>query len=139
MYYSLSSNITIWDGNGLLSEPPILIYYSTLWDSNYAAIFYEICEHLFGIIYFSIFKQEGPAFSDESRTFIATMGDWYVGEHFSYIKIWGRNYVHMFPKIVTNRLFIEEVSFHTVTDGVYKKLVGPKGKASLNFLWILDH
>ena len=34
----------------------------------------------------------------------------------------------MLPKIVPDRLFIEEVSFQTVTNGVYKKLVGPKKK-----------
>ena len=56
------------------------------------------------------------------------MGDWYVGEYFSYIRIWGSNIVHMFPKIVPNKWVIEEVSFQTVTNGVYKKLVGPKRK-----------
>ena len=34
----------------------------------------------------------------------------------------------MLPKIVLNRLVIEEVSFQIVTDGVYKKLVIPKRK-----------
>ena len=42
--------------------------------------------------------------------------------------IFKSNTVHMLPKIVLERLFNEEVSFHTVTDGVYKKLVGPKKK-----------
>ena len=32
----------------------------------------------------------------------------------------------MLPRIVPDRLVLEEVAFHTVTDGVYKKLVGPK-------------
>ena len=91
-------------------------------------MFYDICEHFFVSIYFSIFKQEAHTFSAEAMTFIATMGDWYVGESFSYIIIWGRNIVHMFPNIVPNRLVLEEVSFQTVTDGVYKKLVAPKRK-----------
>ena len=56
------------------------------------------------------------------------MGVWYVGKSFSYIQIWGSNIVHMLPNIVPNRLVIEEVSFQTVTDGLYKKLVGPKNK-----------
>ena len=34
----------------------------------------------------------------------------------------------MLPKIVPDRLVIEEVSFQTITEGVYKKLIGPKRK-----------
>ena len=83
---------------------------------NYPSRFYDICEHFLGNIYFSIFKKEALTFSAEARTFISTMGGWYVGESFSYIIIWGRNIVHMFPNIVPDRLVIEEVSFHTITD-----------------------
>ena len=108
--------------------PLVPIYYSKLWDTNYAAKLYDICEHFLTSIYFSIFKMEAPEFSTEARNFIATMGDWYVGEPFSYIIISGSNTVHMFPKIVHNRFVIEYLSFHNVTDSVYKKLVGPKRK-----------
>ena len=117
-----------------LPAPPVPIYYSALWDTNYAAMFYDICEHFTGSIYFMIFKRESLAFSKESRAFIFTMGDQYVGELFSHIRIWGGNTIHMLPKIVPNRLVIEEVTFHTVTDGVYKKLVAPKRKGCLSFL-----
>ena len=34
----------------------------------------------------------------------------------------------MLPKIVPDKLVLEEVSFWTVIDGVYKKLVAPKRK-----------
>ena len=34
----------------------------------------------------------------------------------------------MLPKIVLSRIVIEEVSFQNVTDGVYKKIIGPKRK-----------
>ena len=91
-------------------------------------MFYDICEHFLGSIYFTIFKEEAPSFSAEARAFIATMSDWYVGEFFSYIIIWGSNVIHLFPRIVPDRLVIEEVSFQTVTDGVYKKINGPKRK-----------
>ena len=39
----------------------------------------------------------------------------------------------MFPRIVPDRLVIEEVSFHNVTDGVYKELIGPKRKGWSKF------
>ena len=82
-----------------------------------------------GSSYFKIFKVEAPAFSAEATTLIATMGDWYVGESFSYIRVWGGNIVHMLPKIVHDRLFLEELSFQNVTDCVYRKLVACKRKS----------
>ena len=127
IYCALSSNIPIWDGSRVF-RPPMPIYYSELWDTNYAAKFYDICEHFLSSIYFSIFKKEAPAFSAEATILIATMGDWYVGESFSYIRILGGNTIHMLPKIVPDKLVLEEVSFWTVIDGVYKKLVAPKRK-----------
>ena len=57
------------------------------------------------------------------------MGDWYVGENFSYIRIWGSNTVHMLPRIVLDRLVLEEVVFQIVNNGVYRKLIGPKKKS----------
>ena len=100
------------------SAPPVPIYYSELWDTNYAPRFYDICQHFLGTIYFSIFNKEAPPFSPEATGLIGTMGDWYVGEYFLYIIIWGSNTIHMLPKIVPNRLVLEEVAFQTVNDGV---------------------
>ena len=104
------------------------IYYSKLWDTNYATRIYDICEQFLDSIYFSIFEKEALEFSAEAENFIATMGDWYVGESFSYIRIWGRNNVHMLPKIVPNKLVLEEVAFHIINDGAYRRLIGPKKK-----------
>ena len=73
--------------------------------------------------------KEALAFSPEATGLIGTMGDWYVGKHFSYIRIWGSNTVHMLPRIVPDRLVLEEVAFQTVNDGVYRKLIDPKKKA----------
>ena len=75
------------------------------------AKFYKICENLLGRIHFLIFKKEAPNFSPESRNLIATMGDWYVGESFAYIRVCGSNISHTLPKVVPDRLVIEEISF----------------------------
>ena len=106
-------------------SPSMPIYYSELWDTNYAPRFYDICQHFLGTIYFSIFKKEAPAFSPEATALIATMGDWYVAEYFSYIRIWGSNTVHMLPRIVPDRLVLEEVAFQIVNDGVYRSFDWP--------------
>ena len=39
----------------------------------------------------------------------------------------------MLPKFVLDRLVIEEIAFQTVTEGVYKKLAGPKRRVWPNF------
>ena len=109
-------------------SPSMPIYYSELWDTNYAPRFYDIYQYFLGTIYFLIFKKEAPAFSPKAIGLFGTMGDWYVGENFSHIKIWGNNTVHMLPRIVPDRLVLEEAAFQTVNDGVYRKLIGPKKK-----------
>ena len=90
--------------------------------------FYDICESFLGRVYFLLFNKEAPAFSPEAKSLIATMGDWYVGESFTYIRVYGNNAAHMLPKVVPNRLVLEEISFHIVTEGIYKKCVAPKRK-----------
>ena len=91
------------------------IYHSELWDRNYVARFYDICESFLDWVYFLIFNKEAPAFSPKEKSLIATMGDWYVGESFTYIRIYGSNVVHMLPKVVPDRMVLEEISFQTVT------------------------
>ena len=56
------------------------------------------------------------------------MGDWYVGESFTYIRVYGSNVAHMLPKGVIDRLVLEEISFQTVTEGIYKKCAALKRK-----------
>ena len=101
------------------------------------ARFYDICESFLGRVYFFIFNKEAPAFSPKAKSLIATMGDWYVGESFTYIRVYGSNAAHMFPKVVPDRLVLEELSFQIVTKGIYKKCVAPKKKVWPKFPFAL--
>ena len=92
------------------------------------ARFYDICESFLSRVYFLIFNKEAPTFSPEAKSLIVTMGDWYVGESFTYIRVYGSNGAHMLPKVVPDRLVLEELSFQVVTEGIYKKCVAPKRK-----------
>ena len=56
------------------------------------------------------------------------MGDWYVDESFAYFIILGSSVVNMLSTVVLDRLVLKEVSFQIVTEGVYKRLIGPKRK-----------
>ena len=112
--------------NWVLPTPPIHIYQSELWDTNYVTNFYDICESFLGQVYLLIFNKEALALSPESKTLIAKMGYWYVSESFTYIKLFGSNVAHMLPKMVPDRLVLEEISFQMVIEGIYKKCAAPK-------------
>ena len=75
-----------------------------------------------------IFKGDAPTFSERARALISLMGDWYVGEYFSYIWIWGSNTVHLLARIVPDRMVVQEIAFQTVIDGVFPKLAAAKRK-----------
>ena len=71
-----------------------------MWDGNFIPHVYELCDLFLGSMYYNIFKVDAPAFSKSSREMISMFGDWYVGQFFSYIRIWGSNIVHLLPIIV---------------------------------------
>ena len=75
------------------------IYHYELWDINYVTRFYDICESFLSQVYFLIFNNKALAFSPKAKTLIATMGDWYFGESFTYIRDFGSNVAHIFPNI----------------------------------------
>ena len=109
-----------WNGRPFIEErlvesPNVYVYHSELWDTNYVTSFYYICESFLGWVYFLIFNKEAPTFSPEAKTLIATMGYWYVSESFAYIRVFGSNVSHMFPKVVLDRLVLKDISFQTVT------------------------
>ena len=94
-----------WDW--VLPSPPVHIYHSKLWDTNYITRFYDIYVSFLNRVYFLIFNKEAPAFFPEAKNLIATMEDWYVGESFTYIRIFGSNAAHMLTKVVPDRLVLE--------------------------------
>ena len=51
-----------------------------------------------------------------------------MGESFTYIMVYGSNIAHMLPKVILDRLVLEEISFQTITEGIYKKCAAPKRK-----------
>ena len=100
-----------------------------MWDGNFIPRVYELCDLFFGSMYYKIFKVDAPAFSESARELISYYGDWYVGEYLSYIRVWGRNIVHLLPRIVLDRMVLQEFVYHIVIDGVFSKLTKHKKKA----------
>ena len=114
--------------NCTMTSPPIHIYCSTLWEDNFAPHIYDICDHFIGSIYQNIFKGDAPTFSNISKELISTMGYWYVGEYFFYIRIWGRNILHLLHRIVPDMMVLQEIYLYTVVNGVFPKLSATKRK-----------
>ena len=80
-----------------------------------------------------IFRGDAPTFSERPRALISIMGDWYVGEYFSYICVWGRNTVHLLMRIGPDRMVLQEIDFQTIVDGVFLKLAAAKRKCCCKF------
>ena len=96
-------------------------------------------------MYHMIFKDDASAFSEKSRDLIVEYGDliveyedWYMGEYFSYFRIWGSKTVHLLMKFVLDRMVLQEFSFQTVIDGTYPKLAKNKRKGWPRFPLSLD-
>ena len=79
-------------------------------------------------MYQMIFKGDAPTFSERARARISIIGDWYVGEYFSYIRMWDSNTVHLLPRIVPDKMVLQEISYQIVIDGVFPKLASSKRK-----------
>ena len=73
-------------------------------------------------MYYKIFKEGAPAFSERAKALISLHGEWYAGEYFSYMRIWGSNIVHLLPIIVPDHMVLQEFSFQIVIDAVFPKL-----------------
>ena len=80
--------------------PPVHIYCADMSDKNFIPRVYELYDLFLGSMYCNTFKVDAPAFFEKARELIYEYSDWYVGEYFSYIRIWGRNIVHLIPRIV---------------------------------------
>ena len=61
------------------------------------------------------------------------MGYWYVGESFTYIRVYGSKDSHMLPKVFPDMFVLEEISFQTVTEGIYKNCATVKRKVWTRF------
>ena len=109
-------------------SPHVHIYCFDMWDDNFIARVYELCDLFLGSMYFKIFKDDAHAFSQGPRELISVYGDWYVGEYFSYIRIWGSNIVHLLPRIVPDRMVLQEFAYQTVIYGAFSKLTKHKKK-----------
>jgi hypothetical protein len=67
----------IFSGMGLswhVSELPVHVYFSTLWENRYKKSYAMICDEFLARLYFIIFKQECPRLSKSAKKIISLIG-----------------------------------------------------------------
>ena len=56
-------------------SPPVHIYCADMWDENFIPRVYELCDLILKSMYYNIFKDDAPAFSDSAREMISRFGN----------------------------------------------------------------
>jgi hypothetical protein len=68
-------------------------------------------------------NQPAPRFTQESINTIKEIGDWFVDEEFSYIRIYGcEGAPHILPRYVPDRLVLREIAYQIVGVGIVASL-----------------
>jgi hypothetical protein len=110
---------------------PIHVYHSKLWEEKAKYFFYEIYNWVVVLMHTAIYGCPRPRISDKIVANLGKIVDWYIEEHFSYIRVFGCAVPpHALPKFLPDCLVCREVSHQTLHGGISKEL-----KAVQKMLW----
>jgi hypothetical protein len=77
--------------------------------------YYKICEHFLIPLYQILFFSPESDMIDKVQDIIWRVGDWYLLEYGTYIKIYGATKApHMLSKFIPDMLVLEEITYHMV-------------------------
>jgi hypothetical protein len=84
-------------------------------------------------LYIVLFNEPTPRFAQEARNNIKEIGDWFLDDNFSYIRIYGCAVTpHLLPKYVRDRLVLRDIAFQIVSTRITRSLF-----SNSNELWPL--
>jgi hypothetical protein len=90
------------------SEEPIHLYCSKMWEINCKNHFYDICNFFMIPLHLLLKNLPAPRFSQEAMNAIKEIGDWFIDDEFSYIRIFGcEGPPHLFPRYVPDRIALK--------------------------------
>jgi hypothetical protein len=116
------------------SAKPIHIYHSQLWEDKAKYFFYEICNWVVVSMHTAIFGHPPPRISDKIVVNLDKVADWYIEEHFSYIRVFGCSVPpYALPQFLPDRLVCREVARQTVLGGISKELKAVQKKVWPSF------
>jgi hypothetical protein len=97
-------------------------------------LFYEICNYVVVSIHITIYGCPPPSISDHIVANLGKIADWYIEEHFSYIKVFRCSVPpHALPMFLPNQLVCREVAHQTVLGGLRKDLKAVQKKVWSTF------
>jgi hypothetical protein len=86
-----------------------------LWENMYKKFYSQICDFVIPRIYFLIFGQECPRLSKKEKNILTCIGNWYLEEKYTYLRIYGAMIPpHVLPIYVPDSLVIEEICYQNV-------------------------
>jgi hypothetical protein len=97
------------------AEEPIHLYCSKMWAINCKNHFYDICNFFMVPLHLLLKNLPAPRFNQDTMNAIKEIGDWFINEEFSYIRIFGcEGPPHLFPGYVPDMLALKEIAYHIV-------------------------
>jgi hypothetical protein len=108
---------------------PIHVYHSKLWEDKAKEFIYEIFNWVMVPLHVTIFGQPPPRMSDRIATSLSNMGDCYLEEEFSYIRVFNTSVPpYSLPLFLPDKLLFREIARQTVLDRIRKELKGVSKK-----------
>jgi hypothetical protein len=118
-----------WNWDPSCAEP-VHKYHSALWEDNAKDNFYEICHYVIIPLHRMFFGCEPPRISHTVMENIKTVADWFIEEHFSYVRVFGCAIPpHALPKILPDRLICREIAYQLVNGGIGIELKAQQKKS----------
>jgi hypothetical protein len=118
-----------WSWNPSCTEP-VHKYHSTLWEDHAKDNFYEICHFVIIPLHKNTLWCEPPRISHTIIENLKTVADWFIEEHFSYVRVFGCAIPpHALPKILPDRLICREVAYQLVNGGIGIELKAQQKKS----------
>jgi hypothetical protein len=94
------------------------VYFQMLWENKYKKYYRLIRVYFLSQLYFIIFHKECLRVTDRAKKMINYIGDLYLEEDFTCIKIYGATMSpHIFPKYVKYRFDVGEIASQTILQG----------------------
>jgi hypothetical protein len=113
---------------------PVHKYHSALWEDNAKDNFYEVCHYVIIPLHRMFFGCEPPRISHTIIENLKIVVDWFIEEHFSYVRVYGCSIPpHALPKILPDRLICREVAYQLVNGGIGLELKAQQKKSWPHF------
>jgi len=110
------------------------VYFIVLWDNRYKKSYSLIYDEFVTHIYFILFKKECLRLSAEAKKVISKVGQWYLDEHNTYIRVFEATKApHLLLAHVPDQLVVGEICYQTILQGYNATLVNDNKRAFIPY------